>query len=285
MKQLTTKERLYSGKGLIDSPSQIKIRDSIYPFLLKLSKTKVKYNLNPENSLKTIEGHPKIFVFNHYSAQDTPIACNCIGEKAYILVGKQNLKWEDNLFFNAYGSIFVDRKDKEDMALSKLVMESYLKIGKSLIVFPEGTWNLDAAKLMLPMKWGIIEVAQNTDAQIIPIRLHYDREDKKCDIKYGEPRLYPKGIDKAEAINSLRDEMGNMIWEKIRNQTILERSKVNVEELEREYKQVLQEYPQLDPEYEESIVFRPNPSPEEVFGSIKLNPKKENAFLLRKKIA
>lgn len=283
MKQLTTKDKLYSGKGLVDSSLKIKMRDTIYPFLLKLSQTKIKYKLVYKNELKTIEGHPKIFVANHYSAQDTPIVCNSIDERAYILAGKQRLKPEDNMFFKMYGSIFVDRKDKQDMALSKLAMETYLKKGKSLIVFPEGTWNLESADLMLPMKWGIIEVAQNTNAQIIPLSLYYQRESKECHIQYGNPRIYSPEMNKEEAINSLRDEMGSMLWEKIATQPMLKRSQIDVKKLEEEYKRVLQEYPELDSEYENSIIFRPYDSPEKVFGSIKLQPKKENAFLLRKK--
>lgn len=283
MKQLTTKDKLYSGKGLVDNSLKIRMRDTIYPFLLKISQTKINYKLVYKNKLNTIDGHPKIFVANHYSAQDTPIVCNSIGERAYILAGKQRLKPEDELFFKLYGTIFVDRKDKQDMALSKLAMETYLKKGKSLIVFPEGTWNLEAADLMLPMKWGIIEVAQNTNAQIIPLSLYYQRETKECHIQYGKPRIYSPEIDKREAINSLRDEMGSTLWYKIEKQPVLQRSQIDVKELEKEYKQVLEEYPELDSEYEDSIIFRPYVSKEEALDSIKLQPKKNNAFLLRKR--
>lgn len=47
-------------------------------------------------------------------------------------------------------------------------------------MFPEGTWNLTENLLMLPMKWGIIDIAKETGAQIIPTALEYDREQKKC---------------------------------------------------------------------------------------------------------
>lgn len=270
MKQETTKDRLYSGKGLIDTPLGIKIRDISYPFLLAMSKTKIKYKLVYDNPLEKLEGHPRIFVSNHYSFRDTPIVCNSIGERAYILTGRQPLKPEDDLFFHLYGSIFVDRKDKEDMALSKLAMETYLKNGQSIIAFPEGTWNLDPATLMLPMKWGIIDVAQNTDAQIIPMTLFYQRDRGECHIQYGKPKLYPKGIDKKEAIDSLRDEMATMLWNKIEQQSPISRGELNVQSLEEDHRSVLEEYPELNPQYEQEIVFRPYTSPEEVFGPVKI---------------
>lgn len=54
--------------------------------------------------------------------------------------------------------IFVDRKDKEDLAASKLAMTAYLRKGRSIIMFPEGTWNLTENQLMLPMKWGVVDI-------------------------------------------------------------------------------------------------------------------------------
>lgn len=279
MKQETTKDRLYSGKGLIDSPLAIKMRDISYPTLLAMARTKIKYKLVYDNPLEKLEGHPRIFVSNHYSFRDTPIVCNSIGEKAYILTGKQSLRPEDNLFFHLYGSIFVDRKDKEDMALSKLAMETYLKNGQSIIVFPEGTWNLDPAALMLPMKWGIIDVAQNTDAQIIPMTLYYQRDSRECHIQYGTPKLYPKGTDKKEAINSLRDEMSTMLWNKIEKNQPLSRKELDVAALEKEYRSVLEEYPELNPQYEQEIIFRPYTSPEEVFAPVKQLKSKNNKYV------
>lgn len=272
MKQETTKDKLYKGKGLIDTSLGIKIKDISYPFLLAMSKTKIKYKLVYDNKLEKLEGHPCIFISNHYSFRDTPIVCNSIKERAYILTGKQPLRPEDDLFFHFYGSVFVDRKDKEDMALSKLAMEAYLKKGIANIVFPEGTWNSDPALLMLPMKWGIIETAQKSNAQIIPMTLFYQRDKLECHIQYGKPRLYPKGIDKKEAINSVRDEMATMLWNKIEEEykgKEIHRTDENIKALEKDFISVYDEYPKLDREYEQSIIFKPYPTPEEVFEPIK----------------
>ena len=48
--------------------------------------------------------------------------------------------------------------------------------------FPEGTWIL-----ILPMKWGIIDVAIWAGAQIVPTVLNYDRETMICSVRFGIP--------------------------------------------------------------------------------------------------
>ena len=108
--------------------------------------------------------------------------------------------------------IFVDRKDKEDLAASKLAMTAYLRKGRSIIMFPEGTWNLTENQLMLPMKWGVVDVARKTGAQIVPTVLEYSRTQKKCFVRFGEPMVVSPENSKAEAIAILRDTMAAMRW-------------------------------------------------------------------------
>lgn len=283
MAQITTSEKLKMGKEIIDNEQQIKIKNIINPALLQASKVAIKYKIVKENNYAKKEGHPIIFAVNHYSAQDTPIICNAINERGYILAGKQNLAFIDEIFFNLYGSVFVDRKDKEDMLAAKKAMEEYLKANQVIIMFPEGTWNLTDELLMLPMKWGIIDVAQETSAQIIPVNLDYNREKKECRVTFGEPILPDNYRSKKEQIDELRDIMASMVWYNMEERPMVKRCDLDKEMAREELKQVLKEYPLLDAEYENSIIFKPNPTPEEVFESIKnLEIRKETAFLFHK---
>lgn len=270
MSQLTTKDKINRGLPVIDSTVIRTVRKLfIAPTLLLCSRFKIKYKVVRTNKCKKIKDIPAIYIVNHYRAQDTPIVCNYINEHAYILAGKQQLKPEDELFFIGYGSIFVDRKDKEDTSLSKFPMTAYLNQGESLIIFPEATWCLDDALLTLPMKWGAIGLAQETGAQIIAIDLNYDDKNKKCYITYGEPQFIYKNEDKAERNEQLRSQMAEQKWYQLEEGEILERPKIDIEELRREHLKPLEEYPELDYEYEQSIIFKPYPTPEEVFGPIK----------------
>ena len=91
MFQETTLIKQENGKKIIDSDLKIKWRDLSQKFILLLSKTNIKYKIVKQNNLEKIEHCPIIYAINHYSAQDTPIACNVINERCYILAGKQNL--------------------------------------------------------------------------------------------------------------------------------------------------------------------------------------------------
>lgn len=75
------------------------------------------------------------------------------------------------------------------MVASKDALNACLRKGQSILWFPEGTWNLTPSQLMMPMKWGIIDVAKETGAQIIPTVLEYSREQKKCFVRFGKPMV------------------------------------------------------------------------------------------------
>lgn len=283
MKQITTLEKINNNKEIIDSSTKIKIRNILNPALLLASKTNIKYKIKKEGPCNIEPGRPIIYAVNHYSAQDTPIICNSIENRGYILAGKQPLRFIDDIFFKIYGTVFVDRKNKDDMLQSKNAMEAYLNKNENIIMFPEGTWNLTDELLMLPMKWGIIEVAQNTNAQIIPVNLDYDRDNKLCRVSFGTAIIPDKEKTKKEQIDNLRDTMATISWYNIEKKEQLVRAKVDVEELRKEFMKTVEEYPKLDLGYEQSVVFKPYPSPEEVFEPIKkLSLKKENAFMFYK---
>ena len=297
MFQETSYDKKNKGKSLIDSNFKIKMRDISSKFILFLAKTSnIKYKIVRQNSIKKIKDKSTIYVINHYSAQDTPIACNIIPEKGYILAGVQRLGFFDNLFFWAYGSIFVKRQSalynkeqmlesKEDMKLSKEAMGEYLKNGKAIIMFPEGTWNLEDALLMLNMKWGVIDLALENDSQIIPINLYYDRDNMICEVTYHEPILITDSTNKKEAIKNLRDTMATMAWMQIENHSknITKRSELNIDAEKIKNSKSIDEFPKIDIDYETSVIYNPYPKCEEVYEPIKkLELSKRNAFLFSK---
>ena len=142
---------------------------------------------------------------------------------SYALLGTQNLAFIDQVFFALNGTIWVDRRDKADMAATKNGILAYLQKGQSVLWFPEGTWNLTASQLMMPMKWGIIDIAKSCDAQIIPAALDYDWEKMVCSVKFGKPMHGTDFDNKAEAIRDLRDTMATMRWEFMSTQPVLNR--------------------------------------------------------------
>ncbi len=148
-------------------------------------------------------------------------------------------------------------------------------------MFPEGTWNLTENQLMLPMKWGIIDIAKETGAQIVPVVLEYDRESKRCFVRFGEAMLFSAEDSKAEAITALRDAMATMRWELWERKGLFPRAELDLEAERKKLFYSVEEYPPIDWEYESSCIYHPYPQVETIPPS--LIPKRENAFLFRER--
>lgn len=280
MKQETTLEKQNSGKPITDSRLAIRLRDSLHPLLMFLTGTKVRCRVEVVNACQPIPGKPIIFAANHSAFQDTPIMLRVTKRRSYIFSGRQNLAFIDWVFFVLNGTIWVDRKSKEDMAASKDAVLEYLAKGQSILWFPEGTWNLTSAQLMMPMKWGIVDITRTAGAQIVPAALDYDREKNICRVKFGAPLTGDALENKAEAIRDLRDTMATLRWDLMCSQPVIHRADITPEQLQKEMYRVIDEYPPLDWEYERSCIYHPQPGVEIVPSG--LVPRRENAFLLRK---
>lgn len=107
-------------------------------------------NLNNENQIST----NAIYAFNHLCFLDAPVSVEVIKRHCYILVGVQDLRIMDKLFFIMNGVAWVDRHNAQSRNEVTRQVIKLLKKGKNIIYFPEGTWNLHPAKPMLPMYWG-----------------------------------------------------------------------------------------------------------------------------------
>ena len=280
MKQKTTLEKQRKGKSVTDSALIARLKDRLYPMLMLLSKTKVKYKVHAVNPCISLPDRPIIFAANHSAFQDTPIALKVTGRRSYIFAGKQNLTFLDWLFFTLNGSIWVDRKNKEDLTAAKSALLAYLSRGESILWFPEGTWNLTDNLLMLPMKWGIIDIATKAGAQIVPLALDYNRNDMTCYVSFGEPIVPNDVINKADAIRNLRDTIATLRWELWEKRPPL--TEYDKQELKAEVYAALTEYPPLDWNYESSIIFQPYEPPQRAFAHLKqIEPQNKNAFLFK----
>lgn len=280
MKQESALDKRKKGKSITDSLAVIWLKDRLHPFMMLLSRTKVTYRVENVNSYVPVKGKPIIFAVNHSEFADGPVSQRATGRRSYFLCGKQPLKFEDWFFLVMTGTIWVDRKSKEDMAATKDAMIEYLKMGQSILWYPEGTWNLTANQLILPLKWGIIDIAKKANAQIIPMALDYNKVSRVCRVKFGVPMTGNALEDKSEAIRTLRDTMATLRWELMCDQTVLHRAQIDPENLKTEMERVLRKYPTLNWEYEQSCIYQPYESVEIVPKSIV--PCRENAFLLRK---
>ena len=155
--------------------------------------------------------------------------------------------------------------------------------------FPEGTWNLNPVLPVLPCYWGIVDVAQKSDAIIVPIAV--EQYGKRFKVNIGENfdmRKY--GLDKPEktrAIADLRDELATLKWEIWETEPQMERKTISGNEWSEYIKTRLSEWPYFSVEYIDGMVYRPKnvTSYEEVFAFYNtIQPSMQNAFLFNKRL-
>lgn len=285
MIQIMTKDKLNKNKQITDSKAVMLFKDLIRPVLSLIASFRVPYKVVIEQPCRLLPGKPVIYAVNHFCFADTPIMGRITPKRSYILLGKQRLGFSDWIYFMLNGVIFVDRKDKEDMAASKLAMSAYLNKSRSIVMFPEGTWNLTENQLMLPMKWGIIDIAKETGAQIVTTVLEYDREQKKCFVRFGTPMIFYPEDSKAEAIVALRDTMASMRWKFWERKGTFSRADLDMDTERKKLFYSVEEYLPINWEYERSCIYHPHATSEEAFAHLdQLIPCRKNAYLFSKRI-
>lgn len=191
-------EKTLSKKG-------IKIRKFFAPLLRQVYKTQTEYELKKDRgSIPTFKAR-KIYVINHRQADDIVLGANAVGKSGYIVFGNKDLALEttNGLGLWAYGMILMDRSDKNSRKAAYEKMKYVLNNNGSVIIYPEGYWNLDDDGiaderhatdqhnsenwLIQDINVGVVRLAKETGCPIVPTILHYDEvETKKCYAKKGK---------------------------------------------------------------------------------------------------
>lgn len=118
---------------------------------------------------------PHVFVMNHQSMVDIPVACLAIPVPIRF-VAKRVLAFVPFVgwYMKAVGMVFVDRSKSAQAIASMQKAGELLRQGASIIAFPEGTRSPDGR--ILPFKKGAFVVALQTGTPIVPIAIHGARE-------------------------------------------------------------------------------------------------------------
>lgn len=230
---------------------------------------------------------PIIFAVTHVGKFDVEVVSEAIREHYYLLSGDyEHIQGIiDAPFLNANGVIYFNERVKADRRSASERMISLLKQGGNLMYFPEGTWNLSPNLPMLPCYWGIIDVARNGGATIIPVAA--EQYEKHFVINIGDNfDVTHYGNDKKQAIEDLRDILATLKWEIWEAQPLLRREDVKPEDWDNYIKTRLKEWPGFSEDYINGLIFQPKgvTAAKEVFSYLEqLIPCRENAFLWNKR--
>jgi 1-acyl-sn-glycerol-3-phosphate acyltransferase len=159
---------------------------------------------------------PHIFLMNHQSAFDIPVAFAVIPVNIRFLA-KHSLKWVPFLgwYMTMTGMIFVNRSDPREAVRSLRVAGERIRAGSNLLAFPEGTRSKDGR--ILPFKKGAFALAVEAGVPIVPIAIEGTRgmlppgsvrlRRHPIRVKVGQPieTAGRKGAQREALMNEVRD--------------------------------------------------------------------------------
>lgn len=135
-----------------------------------------------------------IYAISHFCCHDFPYASEVIGKRTWVLAGKQRLDIASMVGIILNGVIWVDRESKKSKKKAAMRLVNLLKLGEDISLYPEGTWNMSQSLPVLPLYWGIIDIATESERPIIPLILEYEND--KCYAQFGSPIWIKDNDDK-----------------------------------------------------------------------------------------
>lgn len=169
---------------------------------------------------------PVLFIGNHCSLFDIPIAFYTVKHKELLFISKIEMKKVPfvNTWLQLIGSLYLDRDNIKEGLKTILRGIEELKNGYSIFVFPEGTRSKDGK--LLPFKEGTMKLAEKSGVPIVPVvftntsNIFEQQKPRvkraKVDVKFGFP-IYMKDLspeDKKFTAKYVQSIMQKMLDEK-----------------------------------------------------------------------
>lgn len=235
---------------------------------------------------------PIIFCITHIGKHNIEVCSQILKKHYYLLSGDfENLHGtSDGIFIELNGIIYLNKYDNGDKTKSKETSIAKLKDGGNVMWFPEGIWNLSPNQPVLPLPFGIIEVAQKANAAIVPVAI--EQYGKEFYVNIGSIFDVTKYIHqysdefalKTVAITDLRDEMATLKWEIWEYRQPCKRSDLPQDYFDSFVDERLKEWYGFTYEDVREREFHPKniTEPKYVFAHLRsIIPNKRNAFLFR----
>ena len=143
---------------------------------------------------ENIPNGPVIYASTHQDFNDHFNIVLSIPEHAIIL-NTSNVTRIFKLIMGVNGIVYVNRKDKKNRFESKMKLMKYTALGKSVVIFPEGTYNCSPNKLHLPTHSGVVDMAKKMQIPIVPVIQEYSYDNildgknrvNRCHVQFGMP--------------------------------------------------------------------------------------------------
>ena len=292
------KEKRLKFENSIINRLNHKVRLVFHPmlwFVITLRNRLSGYKVICLNKANMKTNRPIIFCITHIGKIDIEISAQVLKKHFYLLSGDfENVHGNlDGFFLELHGIIYLDKFDKEDTKKAKEKAVEIINKNGNIMWFPEGTWNLSANLPVLPLPFGVIEVAKRTGALILPVAL--EQYDKNVYVNFGEiidVTTYKVQFDndfsfKLEVIEDLKERLATLkfqIWEK-QNKT--ERKTFSTDYHQSYIEKQVSQWSGFTYELIQSKIFKPKDvtTHEMAFEHLEnIKPNKNNAFLFDKRL-
>ena len=208
------RRRYYDKYGAV--PKFIKLHNFFHwlllPCIMLLRKINgIKLTIICDERTKTKE--PMVYACTHIGGVDIESAFEAIKDPCWLFLGdpREVYKNIDGFMLGLNGVICLDSKDKDDRRIAKETAIGLLQNGGSLMIFPEGAWNISVNRPVMGLFSGAADIAIQSKAQIVPVAL-------EC---YGKHMYVAIGRnidiavtwqDKNELTSYLRDALATLKW-------------------------------------------------------------------------
>lgn len=198
----------------------IKLKEKVHPLILNLVKLQkkiiFKQSLTIIGDKRKPTNGPILYACTHTGRYDIENAMDAINDHCYLFMSDPETMYRtlDGAILNINGVIFMDSYDKKDRKIAKLSAENLLRKNGSLLIFPEGAWNLTENEVVMKLFPGTVDLALKTGAEIIPIAI--EQYGNKYYANIGENISFinqDENTDVKELSKNLRDAMATLRWE------------------------------------------------------------------------
>lgn len=158
---------------------------------------------------------PKIYACTHIGGNDIERVFEAIKEHCYLFLGDPGVAYKTTTGLLLYlnGSIDLVTRDRTDRKIAKERAIELLKRGGDLLIFPEGAWNITENVPVMKLFTGTVEMALESDAEIIPIAIEQSNKTFFIAIGSNISYNYCKMSYKKSLTLELRDILCTLIWE------------------------------------------------------------------------
>lgn len=167
---------------------------------------------------------PVIYAATHIGGNDIQRIFEAINDHAYLFLGDPKETYIDatGILLDLNGVIRLETDDKVDRAIGYNRAVELIKKGGSLLIFPEGAWNIIENLLVLKLYNGTVRMANETEVDIIPMAIEQYANRFFVNIGKNIPYDPEKSGDIIAMNDLLRDTLATLkwdIWERIGDST------------------------------------------------------------------